>query len=60
MDVPEYYILPTQDILGMGTESRINVPSTINNINWTFRLNSMDGLLDRADWLREMLKKEGC
>ena len=57
MDVPEYCILPTQDILSMGTESRINVPSTINNINWTFRLNSMDGLLGKADWLREMLKK---
>ena len=56
-DIPEYAVLPLQDILGLGTEARINMPSTINDVNWTFRLHDMDGLREKADWLREMLKK---
>ena len=56
-DVPEYCVLPLQDILGLGSEARINVPSTINDKNWTFRLRDMNGLYEKAEWLQAMLRK---
>ncbi|MDR0586210.1 MAG: 4-alpha-glucanotransferase, partial [Treponema sp.] len=33
-----YAIFPLQDILGLGNESRINVPATCGNHNWSWRL----------------------
>ena len=56
-DVPQYAVLPLQDILGLGTEARINVPSTVNDINWTFKLRDFTGLYERADWIKELLRK---
>ena len=56
-DVPQYAVLPLQDILGLGTEGRINVPSTVNDINWTFKLHDFTGLYERADWIKELLRK---
>lgn len=35
--VANYCIIPIQDYLGLGTEARINVPSTVGT-NWTWRL----------------------
>lgn len=31
-------ILPAQDILGLGSECRMNTPSTVSDQNWAFRL----------------------
>lgn len=35
--VADFCIIPIQDYLGLGTEARINVPSTVGS-NWTWRL----------------------
>jgi len=34
----QYAIIPMQDLLGLGAEARINIPSTCNAENWTWRL----------------------
>ncbi len=35
-------IIPTQDILELGEEARFNVPSTIGDHNWTWKLSDFD------------------
>ena len=35
--VADYCIIPMQDILGLSSESRINIPSTVGN-NWKWRI----------------------
>ena len=34
-------IIPMQDYLGLGTEARINIPSTLG-INWKWRMGAKD------------------
>ncbi len=52
MSVAVFAIFPIQDIYGLGSEARMNTPSTLGR-NWSWRMN--DGLLDsaRAEWLRK-------
>lgn len=47
-------IVPIQDLLGMGDDRKMNVPSTVNEFNWTFRLEQDE--LDSLDkeWLYEI------
>jgi 4-alpha-glucanotransferase len=33
-----YAIFPLQDLLGLGSEARINIPATCGNHNWSWRL----------------------
>ena len=51
--VANYAIIQMQDILGLGSEARINVPSTLGN-NWVWRIK--DGALnkDLADRLKKL------
>lgn len=35
-------IIPIQDFLALGKESRMNYPSLVNNVNWTFRITKED------------------
>ena len=35
--VANHCIIPAQDYLGLGTEARVNMPSTVGN-NWKWRL----------------------
>jgi 4-alpha-glucanotransferase len=37
----QYAIFPLQDILGLGSDARINVPATCGNHNWSWRLCGM-------------------
>jgi len=37
----KYAIISLQDILGLGSKARINVPGVIDDINWTWRLISL-------------------
>ncbi|MEG2058072.1 MAG: 4-alpha-glucanotransferase [Romboutsia sp.] len=37
MSIAEMCIIPVQDYLGLGDETRINIPSTLGN-NWTWRM----------------------
>lgn len=56
--VADTAIIPIQDYLGLGSEARINIPSTLGN-NWKWRLK--DGQLDDelAVRIREMTKLYG-
>ena len=45
-------ILPMQDWLGLGEEGRMNIPSTCNQSNWSWRVQS----LDLEEWRVERLK----
>jgi 4-alpha-glucanotransferase len=38
--VSDLAIIPIQDWLGLGSESRINTPSTVGGNNWRWRLKS--------------------
>ena len=51
-------IVPMQDILGLGKEARMNIPSTLGG-NWVWRLDS-DALTDElADKLKSMSENSG-
>ncbi|MGP1567303.1 MAG: 4-alpha-glucanotransferase [Peptoanaerobacter stomatis] len=55
--IADYAIVPVQDILGLDDSARMNTPSTLNNINWSFKLNSMEKLEEKTDYLHKLLKK---
>jgi 4-alpha-glucanotransferase len=46
-------IISAQDALGLGSESRMNTPSTATG-NWAWRMDSLDGLEAKTDELREL------
>ena len=35
-------IVPVQDILGLGSDSRMNTPGTISENNWSWRMDSSE------------------
>ena len=51
-------IVPMQDVLGLGKESRMNTPSTLGN-NWTWRLKSDALTQELADKLKTMSVNSG-
>lgn len=50
--VSNYAIIPMQDILVLDTESRMNIPSTLEESNWSWRMQSDD----MADFIASRLK----
>lgn len=53
--VADLVIIPIQDFLGMGSEARINVPSTIGT-NWKWRLLEKDITREVIDYMAELTK----
>lgn len=51
-------ILPMQDILGLSDAARMNVPGTVNEKNWTWRMKSLDEFEQRIDFLKKLIRKE--
>ncbi len=49
----ELIVIPVQDALGLGSEARMNVPSTPEH-NWTWRLSGDERLEECAEELREL------
>lgn len=47
-----------QDILGLGKEARMNIPSTLGG-NWVWRLNGAALTDELADKLKTMSEKSG-
>ena len=58
MSVADRALIPMQDILGLGAQSRMNIPSTTNG-NWEWRLRSGDLGPDLADDLRSLTQIYG-
>lgn len=52
--VADVVIIPMQDILKRGQESRLNRPSTVGNGNWRWRLGTDDISEERRTWIRTM------
>ncbi len=40
--VSDLAVIQMQDFLGLGSEARMNIPSTIGNGNWAWRLDEND------------------
>jgi 4-alpha-glucanotransferase len=47
----KWVIIPLQDILGLGSDARMNTPGTVDD-NWTWRMEAGDLTPERAKWLR--------
>jgi len=58
MSVANTAIIPLQDVLGLGTEARMNTPSTSRD-NWGWRFLADECSASRASWLREMIEVYG-
>ncbi|MDD3904176.1 MAG: 4-alpha-glucanotransferase, partial [Sphaerochaeta sp.] len=55
-------ILPMQDLLELGSDARMNVPSTCGQSNWSWRLATLDiegWRIDRLRGLIEIYGREG-
>lgn len=52
-------ILPMQDVLGLGSEARMNHPGTIGNGNWQWRLEPRQASAETAERLREASAESG-
>ena len=50
-------IVPMQDVLCFGEESRLNAPSTVSGKNWTFRFTLCDFKRRKAAWLKSMVEE---
>lgn len=44
LDNFETFIIAAQDVLHLPAETRINTPSTVNDVNWTYRFKTLDDL----------------
>jgi 4-alpha-glucanotransferase len=51
-------IAPVQEILGLGTDARMNLPGTVGPHNWTWRLDALPGP-DHAARLRTLNQETG-
>lgn len=50
-------IVPMQDILCLGSEARMNFPSTVSPDNWSYRFIASDFSKTTGAWLRSLVKK---
>ena len=51
-------IIPIQDYLGLGSEARINIPSTLG-INWKWRMDKNALTAELAEQIRRMARMYG-
>ncbi len=51
------FVLPFQDLLGLGADYRVNEPGTVKPQNWSVKFNREDFSLDKAKWLKALTKK---
>ena len=56
--VADLAVIPMQDYMGLGSEARINIPSTLGN-NWKWRMKDGDFTKELADKIRAMTKLYG-
>ncbi len=47
-------IIPMHDVLCFGGEARLNAPSTVSGLNWTFRYTQNDFGKRKAAWLKSL------
>ena len=47
-------IIAMQDLLGLDTKGRMNVPGVIDDVNWTWRMTSLDPFKERLTLLKTL------
>ena len=52
-------IVPMQDILGLGEDSRLNVPGELGSPNWEWKLKDFRAFREKTGKLRELVKATG-
>jgi 4-alpha-glucanotransferase len=52
--VARWALFPMQDLLGLGNEARMNVPSTLGGSNWAWRMADGAFSAERAAWLKDV------
>ncbi len=57
LDDANRVIIPTQDILELGKEARFNIPSTIGEHNWTWKLQDFNDLSQALEQYSYYIKK---
>ena len=50
-------IVPMQDILCLGAETRMNFPSTVSPDNWSYRFVADDFTAKTSEWLKDLAKE---
>lgn len=55
--VANYAIIPVQDILELDDSARFNTPGTVNDVNWSWKLDSLEGLRAKAEEYSKLLKQ---
>lgn len=55
----ETVVIPVQDILGLGSEARINTPGTVGAHNWIWKLDSLETLRKKIGKFSTMIEKNG-
>ena len=52
--VARFAVIPMQDILHIGTEGRMNTPSTSDGRNWVWRMSEAQFSTEKAEWLKRL------
>lgn len=55
--IADLAIIPTQDLLRLGNEARINTPGSIGSPNWEWKLSSFTPLIDRLGFLTLLIRR---
>ena len=53
MSVADYAVFPLQDIFSIGSEGRMNTPSTLGG-NWAWRMSEEHLCSKKAEWLKKL------
>lgn len=55
--VANLVIIPIQDFLELGDEARFNTPGTVNDINWTWKLGTLEEFAKRSSSIANKVNK---
>lgn len=55
----KYALVSMQDVLGLDKDARTNVPSTVNDVNWTWKMSDFASFEEKLPSLEKVLKEEG-
>lgn len=50
----KFAVIPLQDIFGLGSEARMNMPSTSDGKNWIWRMAENMTSQDVSQWLKQL------
>lgn len=54
-NIAEWAVVPTQDILGLGTHARMNTPGTVGSPNWEWKLADFKALRERMKFFAQLI-----